>query len=110
MTSVTQEIGGRSVRFTRHATERILDMALDPEEVRAAILDPEHEWPSPSYPGCTLMRAGRIALSTKVEADGALKVITVLWSSQEAWLQDYQLPTIAGREPRAVMFQRKATA
>lgn len=109
MTSVTHDIGGRPVTFTRHATERILDMALEPEEVRAALLDPEHQWPSPSYPGFTLMRSGRVTLSTTVEADGTLKVVTVLWATQEAWLQDYQLPTVEGREPRSVMF-RKAKA
>lgn len=108
MTEV-RDIGGRAVRFTRHATERTLDMALDPEEVRAAILAPEKVWPSPSYQGMTLRQAGRVTLSTR-EQDGVLVIVTVLWATQEAWQADYELPTIAGRDPRASMFTRKVKA
>lgn len=71
--------------FTRHALDRILDMQVDAETVRGALLGPEYVHPSPSYPHTDLYDYQDITLSV----DRAMReVITVLWRWQEGWEAD----------------------
>lgn len=71
--------------FTKHALERILDMQVDAETVRAALLEPEYVHPSPTYRHTDLYDYQDITLSV----DRAVReVITVLWRWQEGWESD----------------------
>lgn len=73
--------------FTKHATERMLDMQLDPREVQSALESPESVTPCVKYPACDLYDYGRITLSV----DRAVKeVVTVLWRTREAWVKDIE--------------------
>ena len=71
--------------FTKHATERILDMALDPREVQLALQSPDEVKQCTKYPACDLYDHGRITLSV----DRSMKqVVTVLWRTQRGWAKD----------------------
>lgn len=91
--------GDLTVRFTRHAVDRLLDMAVTPEQITACLAPEAKTWPSKSHPGFTLHDAGDLTLSTRVE-DDVLIVATALWTTREAWEADYQHPTPRGRAPR----------
>lgn len=103
--------GDQTVRFTRHAVDRLLDMAVPPEQITACLAPEARTSPSKSHPGFTLRDAGDLALSTRTE-DGVLVVVTALWTSPEAWEADYQNPMPKGRapRPRSGHYRRSLTA
>ena len=103
----THEINGRNVHITRHAAERFLDLALDPTDIRECISHPENIAASRTYPGCTNYRHGRITLCTRL-VDGVLTIITAVWSTKEAWDQDFALAPYTDREHRDT-FGRRTT-
>lgn len=105
MTITTSEIEGQVVHFTRHATQRILDMALTPEEVRDAIVSPTKMTRSETY-DCTNRTAGRVTLATYRDEADVLHIITALWATQQDWEIDYRLPQAEGRAPRQNPFRR----
>lgn len=106
MTIGTSEIEGQTVHFTRHATQRILDMALTPDEVRDVIVSPVKMTNSPTYAGCVNRTAGRVTLATRRDADDVLHIITALWATRQDWEIDYRLPQADGRAPRTNPFRR----
>lgn len=108
MTITTSEIEGQTVHFTRHATQRILDMALTPDEVRDAITSPTKVTHSKTY-DCTNRTAGRVTLATRRDEDDVLHIVTALWATQQDWEIDYQLPQPEGRTARTNPFRREAT-
>lgn len=65
-------------RFTQHALDRALDMALDPHQISAVLDAPEVTQPSgPGYPDHqALWAAGKIALVVEPEER---VVVTCLW-------------------------------
>lgn len=102
------EINGRTIHITRHAAQRFLDMALDPAEIRECISHPENVAPSRTYPGCTNYRHGRITLATNTTNDGVLNIITAVWSTKEAWDQDFAVAPYTDRDHRDT-FGRRTT-
>ncbi|MYW69932.1 hypothetical protein GTY65_38645 [Streptomyces sp. SID8379] len=62
--------------ISKHALRRAVDMAPDPEEIRAGLLHPQR-----TFPGCTAgrlyYRRGRITLSVDY---ASRTVVTVLWT------------------------------
>lgn len=74
-----------SFTFSAHALERILDMGLDGDEVRACLEFPTRIHPShqEGHEGRELYYGERI---TCVVAGAA--VVTVVWRTAEAWEQD----------------------
>lgn len=69
--------------FSRHAVERALDMALDADELRLALIHPEYTrhapLTKPEYEGCRIHIRGRLS----VVVDPASRVvITVIWYKQ----------------------------
>lgn len=69
--------------FSRHATDRALDMALDADELRLALTHPDYTRDAPltkpEYEGCKIHIRGRLS----VVVNPALKrVITVIWYKQ----------------------------
>lgn len=83
-------IDNSTVRFTKHALERIGEMAITPEEIRAALLTPEEVIPSRKYEGCFNRRFGRVTLGTAIDADGVMVVTTVVWSTTKDWQADLE--------------------
>lgn len=65
-------------KFTQHALDRALDMALDPAEIRRVIQTPDVTQPSgKGYPdGYQLWASGRIAVVVAPEDQA---VVTFLW-------------------------------
>jgi hypothetical protein len=68
--------------LSNHAIERALDMALDAEEIRTALLRPDRLSPSVKYPGCENRVSGRILLATN---PAERVVITIGWNLPNPW-------------------------
>jgi hypothetical protein len=66
--------------FTRHALERAVDMALDPDELRKVIERPTRPLPSFNYPGEHLIFGERIVLCVNLEKR---IVITIVWNTSD---------------------------
>lgn len=65
--------------LSRHAIERALEMAVDPEEIREALECPDEEpYPSDSYPGKHHLRSGRLMLAVNLDDK---TVITIGWNT-----------------------------
>lgn len=104
---MTFEVDGLQVRITRHAAERIVDMAVSAEEVMATLQRPETVINSLTYEGCQNYRRGDLALG--VRRDGTnLVVITALWSSNEAWQRDFDKTGDYGDRHRRATFGNTA--
>ncbi|WP_144721185.1 hypothetical protein [Cellulosimicrobium sp. TH-20] len=98
----TQRAVFKTWSMTKHAAERAVEMGLTPEEIRAAVEEPERWWVSPTY-GKTNQTRGRITVALGELEEGTLnrKVITILWATQEAWRAAYRSGgTAAGRPVR----------
>ena len=87
--------------MTKHAAERAVEMGLTPDEIRAAVEDPERTWVSPTY-GKTNQTRGRITVALGDLEPGTLhrRVITILWATQEDWRAAYRRGTAPGRAVR----------
>ncbi|MEU2002005.1 hypothetical protein ACH47B_13020 [Rhodococcus sp. NPDC019627] len=94
-----REINGQKVYLSRHATERIQDMALDPAEVVCALTNPDDVVESLAYPGAMNRRFGRVTLATKFDGD-VMVVVTAVWSSREDWQRDFDVAPYSDRERR----------
>lgn len=87
--------------MTKHAIERALDMNVEGDEIREAFENPERIYWSPRHDSWNYQR-GRVCLGVK-EAEGQHLILTVLWATDEAWVEDADLAPIApGRELRGV--------
>lgn len=66
--------------MTRHAIKRALDMAVDGEAIRTALLNPEGSRPSrnPECPDAELRWGGRLCLVVNPKQK---RVITVMWNT-----------------------------
>lgn len=93
-------IGGQSFIFSPHAVERILDMRLDPAEVRACLERPNHRVKSIKYQPCENWQYGEFTLGIRPDGD-TLVIITAVWSSREAWAADFAIGGYVDRELRA---------
>lgn len=83
-----RSIGGQRVLISRHANNRILDMAIDPEDIIGAIATPERVVDSSAHPGCVNRRFGAVTLGCTTD-EGVLVVLTAVWSSDELWQKDF---------------------
>ena len=92
--------------FSKHALGRLLDMGVEPDEIRECLTNPTRRKPSASYPGITNTTRDRLTLC--VADDNT--VVTALWATEEAWRADYAMSSHhpEGRAPREQMFGRKA--
>jgi len=80
---------------SRHACERILDMAISPDEVRAAFERPLAAIQSGKSNAWYLTR-GRITLV--LSDDETPTLMTVIWARASDLAADQQLPALPGRE------------
>jgi hypothetical protein len=85
--------------MTAHASARVLDMRLEPNELEDAINKPAITWPDRKY-GTQMHTRGRVTASLKRGEDGVLVVLTVLWSSDELWRQSYVANPVDDRPAR----------
>ena len=98
----------RSMDFTltRHAAQRAVDMALDPEQITAVVLHPlVRRWDAtPGHNPGWLHTAGlgAEAVGAVVDelADGTLSVRTFLPGSVAAWRKDARFADADGRKKR----------
>lgn len=86
-------------RFTKHAIQRIEEMLVSPEEVKACLEDPARVYGSKTKVGALNRQRDRLTLTTMEQEDGAHVVITALWSRDEDWRKDIE--TYGGYEGRA---------
>lgn len=93
------------VHLSAHASQRILEMAVEGEEVRDAIERPADGWWSDKH-GAWTLRRGRVAVGiaqSRYDNGKPWVVLTVVWSSDGRWVADYERGNMpAGRAPRAV--------
>lgn len=64
--------------FSHHALSRAVDMALDPEEIKAALERPTRPLPSRNYAGCHLIHTERLVFAVNL---AERVVITILWNT-----------------------------
>lgn len=64
--------------FSRHALTRAVEMALDADEIRAALENPTRPIPSMGYPGASLLHTKRLVLAVYLEKRF---VITIGWNT-----------------------------
>jgi hypothetical protein len=71
--------------LTRHAIQRALDMAVDPEEIRDAWNKPRDTHKSGTT-GADYLTRGRITLVTRGDV-----VVTIMWARQSDWVADHEI-------------------
>lgn len=106
-------VNGTQYRFTHHAAERALDMALDPDELLSVLRKPRKFSDSKAHPGRSYWSRGRVTLGVEYDRRDpeVVAVVTVLWSSAANWDLDYELaPSAKGRDRRAHFRESKVTA
>lgn len=72
--------------MTRHAVDRALDMALDPDEIRDAITRPRYEHYDHKTESDMFTR-GRVTACIRYRA-GVAHVTTFLWARASDWARD----------------------
>ncbi len=88
------ELDGVPVKISEHAIQRLVEMQLDPEDIKALLLDPDEVFESRKYPGTFCHRKGEHSLGMHKEGD-VLVVHTALYATKVAWLKasrDGKLP------------------
>lgn len=71
--------------ITWHASQRVLDMGLEPHEVVQCLENPTSVEPCVKYPNFDLYSSGRITCSV---ARDTKNLATVLWRFPDGWRQD----------------------
>lgn len=81
-----------------HASQRVLDMQLEPHEVVECLENPVSIKPCVKYPDMDLYSSGRITCSV---ARDSKTLVTVLWRFPDGWRQDIlERGQYGGREYR----------
>lgn len=76
---------GREVAFSRHALERLLEMAMPAPHIYLTLTSPEEVVDAKSYAGAQNFRRGDLTLGVVTEDDGCLVVVTALYSTRTGW-------------------------
>lgn len=87
-----------NAKMTRHALQRALDMRLEPAQIQSALENPT-VIPS-RHAGTEYWQSGSIALAVKTDR-GYPAVVTVLWSTEQAFLDDMQVAPFHERSGKA---------
>ena len=84
--------------ISKHAQERILDMALEPKEVVDCLTRPSEVIPSERYRHTDMYLKGRVVCCV---ARDNLTVLTVMWRNDRYWHRDIKrFGEYEGREYR----------
>ena len=78
--------------FTQHALDRLLDMAVKPEEIQRTLLRGQYRRHK-TRPDQEYVTAGRLTFVVSTPDDeGTRRVITALWADQHNWKLDASRP------------------
>lgn len=101
------ELEGVQVGITAHALERMLEMKMHPNCIKAVLQEPARKHGSKKYPNTECWVRGDYALAIKDLGDRII-VITALYSSHNAWHWAFE-QGLAGmkREEREFFYTRK---
>ena len=83
-------------QMSRHALQRAVDMAIEPDEIRDAFDRPREKFFSNRTQSWMFTR-GRVTLCLVEEPHG-LVVTTILWARTSDWVADRQFGLLPGRE------------
>lgn len=78
-------IDNQTIYFSRHASQRVMEMLVKPTEVRKCLENPQKKFRDRQ--GRHLWVRGRIALAVEMD-DDVLCVKTVMWSAARLWRLD----------------------
>jgi hypothetical protein len=81
-----------------HALQRALEMGITGEEIRRTFENPDRHYWSQKHQKWTYVR-GRIALGMSEDQSC---IVTVLWSTQDGWLAEYERGTTHDRQERSL--------
>lgn len=88
-----------SLRISKHAVERALDMGIEGDEIVGTITKPEYGyWSNKHQAWCA--KRGRVAIGFRAEDHdpNSWVLLTVLWATEDAWEQDAAVaPLSTGR-------------
>lgn len=87
-------------RVSDHALGRMMDMLIEPDQLADCLLNPDEITPSRKYVGGFNYRKGDITCGVSTDTNGRKRVMTVVWSSQELWDQDFDFAPYQDRERR----------
>jgi hypothetical protein len=87
----------REFEVSNHAMERALQMALDPDEIRLAVLRPRSSYWSDRSQSEWRTR-GRVTACVALNYDGVLTVKTFLWAKASGWVADAEVGVYEGRD------------
>lgn len=83
--------------FTRHATTRLLDMAVEPAEIQRVLTRGRYR-PHGTERDREYLTIGRLTLVVTIpDEQGCRGVVTALWSSQHDWRCDQTKGSYKGR-------------
>ena len=71
-------VNGRAPRFSAHATQRRIEMALTSTEVLETVADPECVYPA--HQDRVMFKRGRLVVITD---DRVRQIITILWAGKD---------------------------
>ena len=83
--------------MSHHALSRAVDMAVDADEILAAINRPRSAYWSDRTQSEWRTR-GRITACVALSPEGVLTVTTILWAKASGWVADDQHPNAPGRD------------
>ena len=72
-------VNGRAPRFSDHATQRRIEMALTSIEVLETVAEPECVYPA--HRGRVMFKRGRLVVITD---DQVRQIITILWAGKDS--------------------------
>ena len=102
-------LDGKAYRVSRHALDRMLDMQVKPDSVRAALTDPSQVLDHASASGTrTAYCHGRIVLILdKDKTTGGTVIVTCLWRDSKRWIKDLDRGEYEGRKMRITDYSKK---
>ena len=95
--------------MSKHALQRALDMALDPSEIRDAVLRPRSSFWADRTQSEWRTR-GRVTACVRVDPGGVLVVTTFLWARASDWAADGEHGAYEGRNDFGLEGVRKVVA
>lgn len=91
---MTATLDASRVSFSPHAVQRMLDMALEPAEVIAAMRRP----PIQDSEHTQRFIGDRITVFAKQVGNGRLVVTTAVWKTRELWKRDLAIAPCGDRK------------
>lgn len=100
------------VRFSHHATERAVEMRIDPVDIAMTLACPDAErtpGPKSAYYGSGRLFYDYDKYTAVVEPGNKLVVVTFLWRYVEDWEKSYEADPFSDRKRRENPFRSEST-